>query len=143
MHMKTPKTSQQKHGERGAAMMISLVFFIVASVLVVVGMTGPTAREFRTASDSIVSRQGYFLAESAAEDVYYRFKNSLTIGATDTLYAAIGNATATGTATIANYGTAQKRIVSTASALGSQRAVEIKHNDGSVDFDITSWAETQ
>lgn len=120
-------------------MMISLIFFVAASVIVVIGMTGPVAREYRTASDSLASKQSYYLAESAAEDVYYRYKNGMTLGGSDTVTLPSGSAMAT----ISSYGGSEKEIVSTGDVENSQRAVDIKHDDGSVDYNIQSWTETK
>ena len=124
--------------EGGAAMMISLIFFIVASVMVVIGMTGPTAREYATAGDSLISKQSYFAAESAAEDAYYREINASTLGSTDILAMPLGTATAE----IAS-GVGSKEITSTGNVQNSQRVVDLKTDDGSTDWNIQSWAETQ
>ena len=139
MKKQNRKISYEKSGERGAAMLIAIIFFVVASVAVVIGMTGPVAREYHTATESLASAQSYFLAESAAEDAYYRFKNSLSLGASDTVTLPAGSATAT----IAPFGTGQKEIVATGNVQNSQRALDIKADDGTVDYDITSWAETR
>ena len=119
--------------------MISLIFFIAASVMVIIGMTGPTAREYSTASDSLISKESYYAAESAAEDAYYRYKNGATLGASDTVSMPVGS----GTATISNDGIAEKEIVATGNVDNSQRVIDVKHDDGSADFDLKSWTETQ
>ncbi len=133
------RISLRREGERGAAMMIAVIFFIVASVLVVLGLTGPSAREFRTASDAVTSRQSYFLAESGAEDVFYRFKNSITLGSAATLTIPEGSVTTT----IAPYASAEEEIQGAAAVSGSQRAVDLKVDDGTVDYDVQSWVETR
>ena len=79
-----PYIRNQKN-EGGFAMIISVLFFVVISTLIVFGLSGPTAREFRSANDSIRARQSYFLAESGAEDVYYRLKHSKTVDQAETL----------------------------------------------------------
>lgn len=118
--------------------MISLIFFIVASVMVVIGMTGPTAREYATAGDSLISKQSYFAAESAAEDAYYREINSSALGPTDMLTLPTGTATAE----IAS-GVGSKEITSTGNVQNSQRVVDMKTDDGTTDWDVQSWTETQ
>lgn len=120
-------------------MMVALVFFIAASALLVVGMTGPSSREFATVNQAVLGTAGYYLAESAAEDVYYRTKNTLSLGPVDTLTLPIGSASAT----TAVYGSGQKEIQAAASVFTTGRALDIIHNDGSVNFDITSWIETR
>lgn len=133
------KAARAEGGERGAAMMIALLFFVAASVMIVIGMTGPTAREYSVAGSAYVSKESYYAAESAAEDVYYRFKNGIPPGGSETLAMPVGSATAT----LSSFGTDEKEIVSTGSVQNSQRAVDIKHDDGTTDYDIKAWVETQ
>ena len=71
--------------ERGFAMMLAIIFFIVISVIVVLGLTGPSAREYRVANDAILSKQSYFLAESGVEDSYYRLKNNYHVSSSETM----------------------------------------------------------
>ena len=71
--------------ESGAVMMTSVIFFVVISTVVVLGLTGPSVREYRIANDSILSKQSYFLAESGAEDAYYRLRNHYPISPSQTL----------------------------------------------------------
>ena len=71
--------------ESGAVMMTSVIFFVVISTVVVLGLTGPSVREYRIANDSILSKQSYFLAESGAEDAYYRLRNHYPTSPSQTL----------------------------------------------------------
>lgn len=109
--------------ERGAAMMVAVIFFIVASVFVVLGLTGPSAREYRIASDAISSRQGYASAESGAEDSYYRLRNGMHIGALATLGIPAANISAT--STINDLGSGKKKITATGNASSMQRVIEL------------------
>ncbi len=111
-----------KNGERGAAMMISLIFFILASVLVVLGLTGPAAREYKIANDALTSRQSYFLSESGAEDAFYRLKNSMTLPSSVTLV--LGSSSTV--TSITDLGGGQKQIVSTGNVNSSNRAVDLR-----------------
>ncbi len=103
-------------------MMISLIFFIATSVLVVLGLTGPTAREYRTASDAINSRQSYFLAESGVEDAYYRLKNSMTLPSSVTLL--LGSSSTV--TTVTDLGGGEKELASTGNVSNRDRAVDMK-----------------
>lgn len=112
--------------ERGAAMMVSVIFFVVASVFVVLGLTGPAAREFKTANDTVSSKQSYFLGESGVEDAFYRVKNSMTIGTSETIVLG-SNSTTT---TITDLGSGQKEIKGTGDVGTFDRATDIKITTG-------------
>ena len=79
------KNSINSRSEYGAVMMVSVIFFVVISVIAIMGIAGPTAIDYKMANDSILSRQSYFLAESGAEDVYYRLKNSQPVDQSENL----------------------------------------------------------
>jgi len=70
---------------KGAAMLISVVFFLFISLAIISGLISPTVREFRNASVNLNSKQSYFLAESGVEDVVYRIKNNLATSASEVL----------------------------------------------------------
>lgn len=116
------KKTKMQNTERGAAMMISLIFFILASVLVVLGLTGPAAREYKIANDALTSRQSYFLSESGAEDAFYRLKNNLTLPSSVTLV--LGSSSTV--TSITDLGGGQKQIVSTGNVNSSNRAVDLR-----------------
>lgn len=84
MKTKFPK-NRTINKESGAVMMTSVIFFVVISTIVVLGLTAPSAREYRIASDSVISKQSYFLAESGAEDAFYRLKNHYPTTSPETL----------------------------------------------------------
>jgi hypothetical protein len=138
----------RKNSERGAAMMIAVIFFILASVLLVLGLTGPSAREYRIAADSISSRQSYFLGESGTEDAYYRIKNGMHIDASETI--TLGGHSAT--TTITSLGGGQEELVGEGSVGGNERSstmiittgtgvvfnYAVEADDGGVDMQDTS-----
>ncbi len=111
----------RRSGERGAAMMISLIFFILASVLVVLGLTGPSARQYKIANEALTSRQSYFLSESGVEDAFYRLKNSMTLPSSVTLV--LGSSSTV--TTITNLSGGQKQIVGTSDVNDNNRAVDL------------------
>lgn len=65
---------------KGAALTILLLFFIVVSLTILIGLVSPVVREFKISSDSLVSKQSYFNAESGMEDLMYRIKSGKEIG---------------------------------------------------------------
>ncbi len=71
--------------QSGAAMLISVVFFLFISLAIISGLVSPTIREFRNASVNLNSKKSYFLAESGSEDAFYRILNNMTIGTSETM----------------------------------------------------------
>lgn len=103
-------------------MIIALLFFVVASTFVTNGLTGPTAREYRTSSESLTSKQGYFLAESGVEDAFYRLKNSMTLPSSTTITLNGSSATTT----ITDLGGGTKQISSDGAVGESNRSVDLR-----------------
>ena len=82
---------RKNNNQSGAAMLVSVVFFLFISLAIISGLVTPSVREFKTANDFIKSRQSYFLSESAVEDTYFRLKNGLTVGPTAEVITLDGN----------------------------------------------------
>lgn len=119
--MKEPKQRQRKiNKQSGAAMLITVVFFVFISLAIISGLVAPSIREFKTATDSLRSRQSFFLSESGAEDAFYRLKEALPIGASETL-TLNGN---TATTTITTNG-AEKTISTVGDVFSRQRKSEL------------------
>ncbi len=81
------------NNQSGAAMLISVVFFLFISLAIISGLVGPSVREFRNASANLNSKKSYFLAESGSEDAIYRILNNMTIGSSETLTLGSNSAT--------------------------------------------------
>ncbi|MEK7581805.1 MAG: hypothetical protein AAB488_00525 [Patescibacteria group bacterium] len=94
--------------QSGQAIITSVVFLLFISLSIMLGIANSSMREFKITQDTIKSTQGYFTAESGAEDISYRLKNGKQVGATETL--ALNNATAT--VTITDTGSNEKEIIS-------------------------------
>ena len=108
--------------ERGAAMMIAVIFFILASVLLVLGLSAPAAREYRIGLDALTSRQSYAAGESGVEDTYYRMKNAMHVASGASF--SVGSATVT--TTITNLGGGVDSIVGAGSILGDARSSTLR-----------------
>ena len=50
--------------QSGQAMIIATIFFLVISTTIILGLVGPITRQQKIVSQSFLSRQSYFLAES-------------------------------------------------------------------------------
>ncbi len=77
------QTKIKINNQSGAAMLISVVFFLFISLAIISGLVSPTVREFRNASVNLNSKKSYFLAESGSEDALYRILNNMTIGSSE------------------------------------------------------------
>ncbi len=102
---------------KGAAMLISVVFFLFISLAIVAGLVPPVVREFRIASNRISSGQSYFLAESGVEDAYYRIKNNMPVASPVIITLNNSNASTS----ITDVGTNQKTISSLGDVSSLQR----------------------
>ena len=65
--------------QSGAAMLISVVFFLFIALAIITGLVSPTVREFKNAQVNLNSKKSYFLAESGSEDALYRIINGIAI----------------------------------------------------------------
>lgn len=110
----------------GAAMLISVVFFLFISLAIISGLVSPAVREFKIASDFIKSRQSFFLSESAIEDAYFRLKTNLALGSSDTL--TLGDNSATAVITDSGYN--EKTISSLGDVNSLHRKNEVVLNTG-------------
>jgi len=110
----------------GAAMMIVVIFFIFISLTILVGVVGPTVREFKIASDSFKSKQTYFLAESGVEDVLYRLKNNKQVNGIENIV--LGDSQTVTTVTDISNG--QKEITSLGDTDSLQRKVRLTVDTG-------------
>jgi len=73
------------NNQSGAAMLISVIFFLFISLAIISGLVGGTVREFKNANINLNSKKSYFLSESGSEDALYRILNNLTIGGNETI----------------------------------------------------------
>ncbi len=106
---------------RGAAMMILVLFFVFISTAILSGLTLPVIREFRIASNNLKSKQSYFLSESGIEDAIYRIKNNMKISGTENLV--LGDSSSV--TTVTDLGGGQKQISSLGNTYSKQRKVDI------------------
>lgn len=104
--MRTLRKITKINTQSGAAMLISVVFFLFISLAIIAGLVSPSVREFRNANEYLQSKQSALLSESGAEDVYFRLKNALTVDAEETL-SLNGN---TATTTVVDSGYNEKTI---------------------------------
>ncbi|CAN5190358.1 hypothetical protein BH11PAT1_BH11PAT1_3330 [soil metagenome] len=109
------------HLERGQAMIIATIFFLIISITIIFGLAAPVAKQKHIVADLIGSRQGYFLSEAGMEDVVYRLKNGISVGTSETLQMNGQSATVTTTSTGSG-----RTVTSLGTWNGLQRQIETK-----------------
>ncbi len=88
---------KKKNLTQGAALLISVFFMTVISVVTILGFTSSLLRELVIARETLVSTNAYYVAEAGNEDSYYRLKTGKTYSSPEVL--TIGSSTATTTFT--------------------------------------------
>ena len=105
--------------ERGQAMMVATMLFLVVSITIIFGLAGPILKQQKIASNLVLSRQSYFLAEAGIEDVVYRLKTGLPVSDNEILNLS-GN-----TVVVVTTDTSDgKQVISTADVKSVVRKVE-------------------
>lgn len=110
----------------GAAMLISVIFFLFISLAIISGLVSPTIREFKNASMNLNSKKSYFLAESGSEDMAYRIIKNMIVGDSEILTLDSNSATTNASLFLGN-----KLISSLGDAESSQRKANITLSTGS------------
>jgi hypothetical protein len=113
--MQTKKVNLKK----GQAMLTMVVFFMFASMTIVFGVINPILKQVAVSKNLVTSKESYYLANSAIEDVFYRLKNGKQVGTTEIL--SLNNATTTTVTTNTPTG---KQIVSTADKNNNIRKIQ-------------------
>jgi hypothetical protein len=114
------------NNQSGAAMLLSIVFFLFISLAISFGLVSPSVRQYKIANNLEKSNQSFFLSESAVEDTYYRLKEAMTVGTTNTL-TLNGNSA---TATITDSGYNEKTITALGDVSSRERTSEMVLNAG-------------
>ncbi len=69
----------------GQAMIISVVFFLIIGLIVVIGTSEVVTRDLKNAQNIVKSRESYAIGEALHEDIVYRFKKSKKVGTSESL----------------------------------------------------------
>ncbi len=78
-YLNKKKYQKRIKNQSGAAMLISVVFFLFISLAIIAGLVSPAVLDFKNVSMNLKSTQAFFLAESGGEDAFYRVVNNLPI----------------------------------------------------------------
>lgn len=99
--------------------MVATILFLVVSITIIFGLVGPILKQQRIASQLVLSRQSYFLAEASVEDVVYRLRTGKPVSSTEIL--SLSGSTVTTVTTDTAEG---KQIVATGEVRETIRKVE-------------------
>lgn len=95
--MKNPGSNLQRgqalRYNSGQAMMVATMFFLAVSITIILGLVSPIVKQQKMATQLLLSRQSYFLAEAGLEDVVYRLSNNYQVDASEILSLNGGSAT--------------------------------------------------
>lgn len=120
------KNKNKIQKNKGAAMMIVVLFFMFISLTILIGVITPVVREFKIVSDNFNSKQSYFLAESGVEDILLRLRNNMDFDANETLVLGTSSATTA----ITDISSSEKEIVSLGDINNIQRRVNTTVSTG-------------
>lgn len=109
------------HLQRGAAMLIFVLFFTFASTVMMVGLNQSIFTDTSDFNQLLRSKQAYLASESIVEDVAYRTMTDQTVNSTEAL--TIGGVTAYATSTY-NVALDQYEIIGSAAWLSVTRKAE-------------------
>ncbi len=62
----------------GAAILIVVLFFVILSITLLIGVSMPIAQQIENATEFLASKKGYTVADAQAENALYRFNNGKT-----------------------------------------------------------------
>ena len=115
------QTKRKVNNQSGAAMLISVIFFLFISLAIISGLVSPTVREFKNANVNLSSKKSYFLAESGSEDALYRILKNMAISASESLTLDSNSATTT----ITDIDSSTKQITSLGDVSNYQRKTNL------------------
>ena len=64
----------KKRYNRGAALTLAVLFFLIISIAIVLGSASPVLRDLKNAQSLIKSKSSYYTSEAGTEDAFYRIK---------------------------------------------------------------------
>ncbi|MEX2028995.1 MAG: hypothetical protein WD963_00745 [Candidatus Paceibacterota bacterium] len=114
------------NNQSGAAMLISVVFFLFISLAIISGLVSPTIRQFKNADVNLNSKKSYFLAESGVEDVLYRILNNIAISESEIITLNSNSATTSINTLLGNI----KEIISLGDVVSLQRKINLRLQTG-------------
>ena len=121
---------------RGAALTLAVLFFVIISLAIVMGSVNPVVRDFNTGSELINSKLSYFTAEAGNEDAIYRTKKGKQLSSPEITALNGGAGAVTGTSIASN----EKQIAANSTLSSLARNVQTALYTGT-GFDFTYGAQ--
>lgn len=78
-------TRVQRNHSRGAALTLTVLFFLVVTIAIVLGSMSPVVRDLKNAQTLIKSKYSYYTSDAGIEDAYYRTKEVLQLSSPEVL----------------------------------------------------------
>lgn len=111
---------------RGAALTMAVLFFVLISIAIVMGSVNPVVRDFNSGSELINSKLSYFTAEAGDEDAIYRTKKGKQISNPEVTTLNGGSVSVT----VADIDSSNKEITSNSTIYSLARNVKTVLNAG-------------
>jgi len=97
---------KKRKNNRGQALLISVIFFLVIALVIIFGIIAPVVREARISRDILSSRKSFYIAEAGLEDAVYRVRTGKNLSLLEYIFLDGNSATTT----VANIGIDEKGI---------------------------------
>ncbi|MFA5934904.1 MAG: choice-of-anchor R domain-containing protein [Candidatus Paceibacterota bacterium] len=81
----TGMTEQYKKVKDGYIMLLTVVIFMMISLIISFGLTTPIIKQILSSRDVWGAKQAYYLSEAGVEDVMFRIKSNIAVGSTEIL----------------------------------------------------------
>ena len=121
---------------RGAALTLAVLFFVIISLAIVMGSVNPIVRDFNAGSELINSKLSYFTAEAGNEDAIYRTKKGKQLSSPEITALNGGSVSVTVTSIASN----EKQIAANSTLSSLVRNVQTALYTGT-GFDFTYGAQ--
>ncbi len=119
------KNFLKERKNRGVAMLVAVIFFLFASMTIILGIIAPILKQASISKNIIASKQSFYTSEASLEELLYRLKASKQNGNLETVSLNGGYATTTITSTATG-----KQMVSVGSVNSLIRKIELDLNLG-------------
>ncbi|MDO8604742.1 MAG: choice-of-anchor R domain-containing protein [bacterium] len=123
---KNQNTLQSPH-TRGAALMLTVLFMLIISVVIVLGSASPLVLDLKNAQDLYKSKASYYSAETAMEDIFYRFKKGKIYEPSPRVLSVNGGTVSVQTTSIGSF---EKEIVATSDISSRLRKAKLNAIQG-------------
>lgn len=125
MDVKNRKKMRGK-SQKGAALLIAILFFLIISVTIVVGSAGTVIGNRKSAQNLIKSKSSYFTSEAGAEDALYRVKKNKQISSPEITSLNDG----TVSVTVTDSGGGEKEIIAAGDVSSNARNIKTSVTTG-------------